>query len=123
MGYKGIGSKLKINNADFEREIMLSKQQDKLTNNAAQYMIQIANHAIRKLHYSNPLDREDCIQFGLLDLMLYWRSYDPAISNNAFSYFTQMAFNGYGKGYKKIHRYTVETVSLSSADDGEIYSI
>ena len=124
MGYKGIGAKLEINNADFVKEIMLSKERGELTRKAADYFVKLANHAIKALSYTDPRDREDCIQFALLDLTLYWRNFDPAVSSNAFSFFTQIAYHGYAKGFKKIHKTnSVETISISQSGDSEIYSV
>ena len=124
MGYKKLGTKLEINNADFTREIILSKQRGELTPKAVDYFVKLANHAIRALAYNDPRDREDCIQFALLDLVLYWRNFDPQVSSNAFSFFTQIAYNGYAKGFKKIHKANaIETISIDLGGDAEIYSL
>lgn len=124
MGYKGLGSKLDINKPDFTREIILSKEQGRLTPKATDYFVKLANHAIKKLTYTDPRDREDCIQFALLDMLLYWKNFDPTISDNAFAFYTQMAYNGYAKGFKKIHKASsIDTVSLDHCGDAEIYSI
>lgn len=124
MGYKGVGTKLDINNADFTREIVLSKKMNELTPKATSYFVKLANHAIKALPYTDPRDREDCIQFALLDLLLYWRNFDPDISNNAFAFFTQITYNGYAKGFKKIHKTSsVDFLSIDLSGDAEIYSI
>ena len=124
MGYRGLGAKLDIKNADFTAEIIISKQQNQLTPTAVDMFVKLTNHAIRKLSYSDPRDREDCIQFALLDLLLYWRNFDPEISRNAFAFFTQMSYNGYAKGYKKIHKNSMDDVlSLNHVGDAEIYSL
>lgn len=124
MGYKKVGTRLDIDNADFVREIVLSKENNQLTRKATDYFVKLANHAIRALPYTDPRDREDCVQFALLDLLLYWRNFKPEVSNNAFAFFTQITFNGYAKGFKKIHKAgSVETVSLDHVGDAEIYSI
>lgn len=124
MGYKGIKAKLEVNNEDFVKEIMISKGRNELTTKAVDYFIKIANHAIRKLHHKDPRDREDCIQFALLDLLLYWRNFDPTVSNNAFAFYTQMTYNGYAKGYKKIHKAgSGDVMSLDMVGDSEIFSV
>ena len=124
MGYKKVGTRLDIDNADFVREIVLSKENNQLTRKATDYFVKLANHAIRALPYTDPRDREDCVQFALLDLLLYWRNFKPEVSNNAFAFFTQITFNGYAKGFKKIHKAgSVDTVSLDHVGDAEIYSI
>lgn len=104
MGYKDIGDKLNIPNKLFVKEIIESKKNDELTKQTVRYFILLANHAIKKLPYNDPRDKEDCIQSALLDLTKYWRNFDIKYSNNAFAYFTQMAKNGYAKEFKKIHK-------------------
>ena len=133
-------SKYYINNRDFTNEIIRCKHgrlnaetgyqhtAGELSPIAINYFILLANRAILKLTFSNPLDREDCIQSALLDLLRYWRNFNEDKSNNAFAYFTQIAKNGYAKEYKKIHKHIgkgekVEFVSLSFSGDSEIYTI
>ena len=99
-----------------------------LSPKAIEYFMLLANRAIQKLTFSNPLDREDCIQSALLDLLRYWKNFNEEKSNNAFAYFTQIAKNGYAKEYKKIYKHIgkgekVEFVSLSFTGESEIYTI
>jgi len=104
MGYKNIGDKLNISNKSFAEEIVQSISDNKLTDKVVDYFVKLACHAIRKLPFRDPRDKEDCIQSALLDLSKYWRNFDIKYSNNAFAYFTQMAKNGYAKEFKKIHK-------------------
>jgi len=104
MDYKCVGPNLNIDPNEFLEEIMKSKARNDLTPKTIDFFIQLANHAINNLHHENPLDREDCIQAALYDLLKYWRRFDKELSNNAFAYFTQIAKNAYAKEYKKIHR-------------------
>jgi hypothetical protein len=137
---KAKNNKYYINNRDFTNEIirckygMLNEETGfqhtvgELSPRAIEYFILLANRAILKLTFSNPLDKEDCIQSALLDLLRYWRNFNEEKSNNAFAYFTQIAKNGYAKEYKKIHKHIgkgekVEFVSLSLGGDSEIYSL
>lgn len=133
-------NKYYINNRDFTNEIIRCKYgrlnaetgyqhtAGELSPIAINYFILLANRAILKLTFSNPLDREDCIQSALLDLLRYWKNFNEEKSNNAFAYFTQIAKNGYAKEYKKIYKHIgkgekVEFVSLSFSGDSEIYTI
>jgi DNA-directed RNA polymerase specialized sigma subunit len=108
-------------------EICISKQQEKLTKKAEEMLILIAYRANKKLSYENPMDREDCISFALLDIFKYWKSYNPEKNKNAFAYYTQMAKNGYAKGWNKLHPGKYKgTLSLSgkgSTDSEGIYSV
>ena len=133
-------NKYYINNRDFTNEIIRCKYGrvneetgyqhavGELSPRAVDYFILLANRAILKLTFSNPLDKEDCIQSALLDLLRYWRNFNEEKSNNAFAYFTQIAKNGYAKEYKKLYKHIgkgekVEFVSLSLGGDSEIYSL
>jgi hypothetical protein len=129
-----------INNKDFTNEIVRCKHgllneetgyqhtKGELSPKAIDYFILLANRAIQKLKFQNPLDREDCIQSALLDLLRYWRNFNEEKSNNAFAYFTQIAKNGYAKEYKKIYKHIgkgekIVTISLSHSGESEIYTI
>lgn len=129
-----------INNKDFTNEIIRCKhgllneetgyqhKAGELSPKAIDYFILLANRAIQKLKFQNPLDREDCIQSALLDLLRYWKNFNEEKSNNAFAYFTQIAKNGYAKEYKKIYKHIgkgekIVTISLSHSGESEIYTI
>lgn len=91
-----------LNNKDLYNAIVESKQQDKLTPTAEKMLVLLAERTIRKLTYVNEDDRQDCLQFALLDLLKYWRNFNPKYTN-AFAYFTEIAKRGYAKGWNKIH--------------------
>lgn len=111
-----------LNNKDLYAAIVESKEQDKLTPTAEKMLVMLAERAIRKLTYVNEEDRQDCLQFALLDLLKYWRNFNPEYTN-AFAYFTEIAKRGYAKGWNKIHpKKYKSTLSLdrsSSNSDGE----
>ena len=137
---KAKDNKFYINNRDFTNEIIRCKhgllnedtgyqhKVGELSPKAIEYFVLLANRAIQRLHFSNPLDEEDCIQSALLDLLRYWKNFNEEKSNNAFAYFTQIVKNGYAKEYKKIHKHIgngekVEFVSLSFTGESEIYTL
>lgn len=119
-----------LNNKDLYNEIVKSKEQDKLTSDAENMLILLAERAIRKMRYVNDMDREDCLQFALLDMLKYWRNFNPKYPN-AFAYFTEIAKRGYAKGWNKIHPLKYKgTLSIDRAGykrgedgDGGIYTI
>lgn len=129
-----------INNKEFTNEIINCKygfldketgyqhKVGELSPKAISFFILLANRAVLKLHFSNPLDKEDCIQSAMLDLLRYWKNFNEEKSNNAFAYFTQIVKNGYAKEYKKIHRHIgtgdrIEFVSLGFSGESEIYTL
>jgi hypothetical protein len=91
-----------LNNKDLYDEIVKSKEGGKLTRDAEKMLVLLAERAIRKLSYVNEDDRQDCLQFALLDLLKYWQNFNPKYKN-AFAYFTEIAKRGYAKGWNKIH--------------------
>ena len=125
---RGRAGKFYINNKEFTAEIIECKKTGVLSTAAVNYFITLANRAILKLRFANPLDKEDCIQSALLDLVRYWKNFNEEKSNNAFAYFTQISKNGYAKEYKKIYKHIgkdekVEIISLSYSGESEIYTI
>lgn len=117
-----------LNNRDLYDQIVLSKEQDKLTPEAEKMLVMLAERAIRKLTYVSDDDRQDCLQFALLDLLKYWRNFNPKYTN-AFAYFTEIAKRGYAKGWNKIHpKKYKSTLSLdknsgSSDHEGGLFNI
>ena len=101
-----------LNNKDLYNQIVLSLEDDKLTKDAEKMLILIAERAIRKLVYLNEDDKNDCMQFAILDLLKYWRNFNPKYTN-AFAYFTEIAKRGYAKGWNKLHpNKTKGTISI-----------
>lgn len=121
-------SKNYLNNKDFHTAMSESKDLDKLTPIAEKMLILIAERAINKMYYVNRDDRADCLQFAILDLLKYWRNFNP-VYPNAFAYFTEIAKRGYAKGWNKIHPVKYKgTISMSNHtgyddNNGGIYSI
>ena len=116
-----------LNNKDLHAAMSESKDLDKLTPTAEKMLILLAERAINRMSYVNPDDRQDCLQFAMLDLLKYWRGFNPEYPN-AFAYFTEIAKRGYAKGWNKIHPQKYKgTISMSRAsnedDNGGIYSI
>jgi len=100
---------------EFRKEILLSKEKDELTRGAIQMLQLMAQEASKKLKYKDEEDRKDCIAFALLDVVKYWRSFNPEKSKYPFAYYTQMIKNGFAKGWRKLHPMSsTNMVSLSN---------
>ena len=95
-------SKNYLNNRDLYDQMVLSKEQNILTKEAEKMLMLLAERAINRMRYVSEDDRKDCLQFALLDLLKYWRNFNPKYPN-AFAYFTEIAKRGYAKGWNKIH--------------------
>jgi len=104
-----------VNPEELKKEILLSKERDELTPRAVEMFMLMANEASKKLKYKDEEDRKDCIAFALMDVVKYWRSYDPEKSKYPFAYYTQIIKNGFAKGWKKLHPLSsTSKVSLST---------
>ena len=79
-------------------------------------MVQLmAREASKKLKFKDEEDRKDVIAFALMDVIKYWRSFNPEKSKYPFAYYTQIIKNGFAKGWNKLHPIRdVDKLSLSN---------
>ena len=117
-----------LNNKDLYAQIVLSKEQGKLTREAEKMLILLAERTIRRMTYLDSADRDDCLQFALLDLLKYWKNFNPKYTN-AFAYFTEIAKRGYAKGWNKIHptKYkntmSIDRAGAKPGEEGGLFTI
>ena len=105
-----------VSNPYLLQEIMKSKAQNELTPEAIQmFQLMIENISAKK-HYNDPEDRKDCWQSAYLDILLYWRGFDPEKSKNPFAYFTSLIVTGMNKGWHKISG-KIKTSDMISIDN------
>jgi DNA-directed RNA polymerase specialized sigma subunit len=110
-----------VNPEELKQEILLSKERDELTPKAVEMLMLMAKEASKKLRYKDEEDRKDCIAFAMMDVVKYWRSYNPEKSKYPFAYYTQIIKNGFAKGWRKLHPLSsTDQVSLSNEN---LYSI
>lgn len=119
-----------LKNKDFVVEIIKSKELDELTEPAKGMMILLANKTIKKMRYYNPIDRDDCLQTGLLIMFSNWRNFDENKSTNAFAYFTEIFKRGIAKGFNEIYKLKgdpngdTKLISMHGSNDGDgIYNL
>jgi hypothetical protein len=96
-------AKIYVKNSDLMRAIKESKEKGQLTRETIEMFVLMTDGISKKMAYKNEEDKQDCIAFALEDLCKYWDRFNPEKSNNPFAYFTQIAKNGFAKGWKKIH--------------------
>jgi DNA-directed RNA polymerase specialized sigma subunit len=87
-----------VKNSELLAAVIESKSKGQLTPDTI-----MINGISKKMSYKDPEDKEDCMAFAMEDLCKYWNRFNPEKSNNPFSYYTQIAKNGFAKGWKKIH--------------------
>jgi hypothetical protein len=104
-----------IDPKELKEEILKSKELDELTPRAVEMFQLMAQEISKKLKYKDEEDRKDCIAFALMDVIKYWRSYNPEKSKYPFAYYTQIIKHGFAKGWRKLHPLSVkDKISLSN---------
>lgn len=92
-----------INNRELLAAIIESKEKQRLTPEALVMLDRMIKEISKIFKYKMNEDREDCQAFAMEDVIKYWNRFDPEKSTNAFSYFTQLIKNGYGKGWRRLY--------------------
>lgn len=92
-----------LKNKDLYEQLCISKEQDKLTPECEKMLMLLAENLIRKFHYKNYEDRQDCLQNAYFVLFLRWRSFNPEFKN-AFAFCTQIAKTAIANQYNKINQ-------------------
>jgi len=111
-----------VKNRDLKEEIIVCKEKDQLSSKALEMLMLMAEKFANKLTYIYPEDKEDCIQFAVMDCYQYWRGYDPEKSQNAFAYYTQIIKNGFAKGWRKLHGHMPYSSKVSISQH-QIYNL
>lgn len=101
---------------EFREEILLSKANDELTARALEILMLMTKRlSDTKFSYKYKEDKEDCISFAHMDLVSYWRGFDPNKSGNPFQYYTRIILNVFAKGFRKIHPQSItKSISISN---------
>ena len=90
-------AKIYVKNKDLLAEFKASKEKGSLNPEIVGMFYLIIDGISKKMSYKDPADKEDCMAFAMEDLCKYWDRFNPEKSDNAFSYFTQIAKNGFAK--------------------------
>jgi hypothetical protein len=106
---------------EFRIEILRSKELDELTPRAVEMIQLMAREASKKLKFKDEEDRKDVIAFALMDVIKYWRSFNPEKSKYPFAYYTQIIKNGFAKGWKKLH--PIRDINKLSLSNESLHSL
>jgi DNA-directed RNA polymerase specialized sigma24 family protein len=119
-----IKKKKYLSGKDLNYQMIVSKEQGRLTKEAQAMIILLAKNVIKKFYYVNPDDKLDCLQSAYLDIFANWSSFNPE-KGEAFSWITEVVKRGMAKGWNKVHKTKgcdVDIISLSAYDsDGNSY--
>ena len=123
-GIKTKGSKEYVSNPKLLEELLKSKELGRLTDAFTKMVILIATDISKKLHYVDENDRDDCIQYAIMDCLTYgYQKFDESKSKNAFAYLTSVCSNGFAKGWGKLGYHDLPASKKTRLDSGEVYSI
>ena len=86
--------------------------------------ILLAGRTIKKMRYYNPSGIEDCLQTGLVQLVINCRNFDETRESNAFADFTEIFNRSMALCWNQLctvkdDSNTIKFVSLSTGKDGE----
>jgi len=79
-----------LNDNELLYEIILSKGKGQLTRKAIDMFILIANNAINMMSYKSSDLKQDCIQAGILVLLIKWRGFDETKFDKPLNYYTEL---------------------------------
>jgi len=84
-----------INNRDLLKEVVLSKEKNKMTDELAKMLILLCKRYASKNNWINYTYNEDMQGFAMLMLVRSWSTFDITKSENPFAYFTQCIKNSF----------------------------
>jgi len=91
-----------VDNLEFYKEMVISKENGELTARAVDFFILLANKAIRSFPYSDKKDKDDCLANSYHDFIKYaLKNFKPE-KTNIVAYCSTLAFNGFMKGWNKL---------------------
>lgn len=84
-----------LNNKDLLAQVVLSKKNDKMTNELAKMLQLLTMRYGKKGNFSGYTYNDDMQSYAMLMIVKTWRGFDPAKSSNPFAWFTQCIKNSF----------------------------
>ena len=112
-----------VQNARLLEELLASKKQGKCTDDFTKMIILMAHKIATRLPYLDEEDRNDCIEYAILDGVTYYNRFNENKGSNAFAYMTSILLNGFAKGWRKLGKHEFPNSIMSRLDGGKIHSI
>lgn len=84
-----------LNNKDLLAQVVLSKEQGRMTDRLAHMLQTLAARYGKKGNFANYTYNEDMQAYAMLMLVKTWNSFDPDKSSNPFAFFTQCIKNSF----------------------------
>jgi hypothetical protein len=100
-----------VDNDMLRLELIKSKANGQLTNNATNMLLTMIDKIQSTFLYTNKHDKEDCRSYAIEVLLKNWHKYD-IVRQNAFAFFTRTIYNGLFAGWNTITDQK-QTISIS----------
>ena len=84
-----------LNNRDLLAQVLLSKKQEKMTNELAKMLQLLTSRYAKKGNFANYTYNDDMQSYAMLMIVKTWKGFDPAKSSNPFAWFTQCIKNSF----------------------------
>jgi hypothetical protein len=106
---------------ELKAEVLKSLEKGELTPKAIEMFQLMAKEMSKKFRYKDEEDRKDCMAFAMMDVIRYWKSFNPEKSKYPFAYYTQILKNGFAKGWRKLH--PISSLDQVSINSDNFYSL
>lgn len=115
-----------IDKRELYKEIVISKARGILSRKASNMFQLLVERMIRKLRYSNPDDKKDCMQTALFNLYDNWQSFNEEKFSNAFAYCSEIGKRGMAEGFNDLYKMKgqprdkkIRWISMDTSNEGE----
>lgn len=92
-----------LNNDDLLQQIILCKAQGSISADLTNMIQQIANGISRRLYYDNLEDKKDCIQEGIIHMILNYHKFNENKYDNPLAYLSEICKRGMVRSWNEIH--------------------
>jgi len=93
-----------VNEIELQFQLLLSQGKGKVTPELLQMFINVAQRTILKMSYTNSLDREDCLQSGILRLIENYNKFDSDKYDKALPYITEVFKRAIAEHFNKLRQ-------------------
>ena len=84
-----------LNNNDLLAQFLLSREQEKMTDEFAKMLMTLVFRYAKRGNFVNYTYRDDMEAFAIMELVRHWQGYTPEKNKNAFAYFTTCVHNSF----------------------------
>ena len=120
-------SKSGVSNEELLFEINSSKTGGEISPRLVELLMLLVTNMMKKMAYTNPMDRDDCYQGAMLKLLRKWHLFNETKSNNPFAFYSQIAKMAIAEEFNNLQeqkvRYKILPISRVAEDGKEHESI